>query len=319
MVKLGDSPELIKNAVQEIWRVEEAYIPDDLADAINTLMGIKKGPPPVPPVITPPTPKRLTSLDLMPKPFVWIPIPAGKVTLVEEYDDESYFGKKGESETFDVPEFSIAKYPVTNAQFAEFMKAGGYDNSNWWTDSGWKTRQKEKWKEPRYWKDSVFATQNANKADHPVVGVSWYEAVAFCLWLSEAAGENITLPTEQQWQRAAQGDDGRAYPWGKEWDGKRCNNSVGSNSSSDTTPVTQYEGKDKGDSPYDVTDLSGNVWEWCLTVYSSGEMGLDGTDNRVLRGGSWVVDNTDYLRAGYRNRYHPSYRYYIIGFRVATS
>ena len=65
------------------------------------------------------------------------------------------------------------------------------------------------WSEPRFWNDSQW-----NGAQHPVVGVSWYEAVAFCLWLSDVTGERIMLPTEDQWQYAAQGDDGRTYPWG---------------------------------------------------------------------------------------------------------
>src|SRR5690606_8543992 len=129
----------------------------------------------------------------------------------------------------------------------------------------------------RFWDDSQW-----NGADYPVVGVSWYEAVAFCRWLSEATGEAITLPTEEQWQYAAQGDDGRKYPWGDEWDCTRCNNSVEPCHSDGTTPVRQYEGP--GDSPFGVVDMSGNVWEWTLTEYESGVNDLDGANNRVIRG-----------------------------------
>jgi formylglycine-generating enzyme required for sulfatase activity len=94
------------------------------------------------------------------------------------------------------------------------------------------------WTEPRYWTDSTW-----NGDEQPVVGVSWYEAAAYCKWLSELTGEAITLPTEQQWQRAAQGDDGRAYPWGPNWDRSRCNNNVDGRGIGRTTPVRQYEGK----------------------------------------------------------------------------
>jgi len=185
---------------------------------------------------------RLTSLDLMPKPFAWIDIP-----------------NKG---------YSIAKYPVTNAQFAEFIKAGGYEIEKWWTEEGWQKRLEgwhyqdktwqasgTSWTQPRYWDDKKL-----NGAMQPVVGVSWFEAVAFCLWLSDATGENIMLPTEDQWQYAAQGDDGRTYPWGNEWNRDLCNNNVDKKGIGKTTPVTQYEGK--GDSPFGVVDMSGNVWEW---------------------------------------------------------
>jgi formylglycine-generating enzyme required for sulfatase activity len=142
-----------------------------------------------------------------------------------------------------------------------------------------------------------------------VVGVSWYEALAFCRWLGEQTGENILLPTEQQWQRAAQGDDNRTYPWGEGIDDSRCNYSrnVGR-----TTPVTNYPA---GASPYGVMDMSGNVWEWCLTQYDDGSEDIEGTNRRVLRGGSW--NNSDhYVRAAYRYYGNPYDWYYSIGFRV---
>ena len=130
--------------------------------------------------------RKPSAKDILPAPFAWIEIP----------------GKN----------YALAKYPLTNAQYAPFIKAGGYKNKQWWTEAGWQTCQKEKWIEPRYWQDKDF-----NGADQPVVGVSWYEAVAYCLWLSEQTGQKIMLPTEEQWQYAAQGDDGREYPWGNEW------------------------------------------------------------------------------------------------------
>ena len=150
-----------------------------------------------------------------------------------------------------------------------------------------------------------------------MVGVSWYEAVAYCLWLSEQTGQKIMLPTDEQWQYAAQGDDGREYPWGNEWDCKLCNNSVKPCDSNCTTPVTQYEGK--GDSPFGVVDMAGNVWEWCLSEDESGRNDLNGTNVCVLRGGSWGLNHTDFFRVSFRHRYYPYIRNFNIGFRLALS
>jgi formylglycine-generating enzyme required for sulfatase activity len=224
---------------------------------------------------------------LLPAPFAWVPIPG-----------------KG---------YSIAKYPLTNAQYKLFVDAGGYKQSKWWTKAGWKQRESEKWTEPRYWQDSTW-----NGDEQPVVGVSWYEAVAFCVWLSETSGEKIMLPTEDQWQYAAQGDDGRAFPWGNDWDGIRCNNNVDSKGIGKTTPVRTYEGK--GDSPFGVVDMAGNVWEWCLTDYDTKTNDVNSDANRrVLRGGSWSNYGTDFFRCVYRSWSLPHSRDYGWGFRLALS
>ncbi|MEQ8677195.1 MAG: SUMF1/EgtB/PvdO family nonheme iron enzyme [Aggregatilineales bacterium] len=227
---------------------------------------------------------RPTSLSLLPAPFDWIEIP-----------------KKG---------YSIAKYPVTNAQFAKFIEAGGYKNQQWWTKQGWQQRERDKWTEPRYWNDSKW-----NGTKQPVVGVSWYESVAFCLWLSETAGEKIMLPTEEQWQYAAQGDDGRTYPWDKYWNRELCNNNIDKKGIGKTTDVTQYEGK--GDSPFGVVDMAGNVSEWCLTDDNNktNDINSDATV-RVLRSGSWRHDNHGF-RCDYRRIGVPLLRYDTIGFRLS--
>ncbi len=298
-----------------------AETPSSSQTAVGSVSAEKTEPPPrtppqsrpAPPPRTPPQPEPVSrvsvvrSLDLLPAPFAWIDIPAGKVKL------EAGGYLKADT-TFDVPAFSIARYPVTNAQFAKFVEADGYYERQWWTEDGWKVRAREGWAEPRFWTDSAW-----NGADQPVVGVSWYEAVAFCKWLSATTGERIMLPTEGQWQRAAQGDDGRAYPWGDEWDGARCNNSAGSNNRKVTTPVTQYEGKQKGDSFFGVTDMAGNVWEWCLTAYETGSESLEGTDRRVLRGGSWGSVNSHGFRCALRYGYFPPHWVDSRGFRNSRS
>ena len=236
--------------------------------------------------------------------FSWVEIPGGRGTMAT---DESNVTLSIPSQTY-----WMAKYPVTNAQYAKFIEAGGYSTQRWWTAQGWQTCQKRNWTQPRYWTDAKW-----KGPEQPVVGVSWVEAVAFCRWLSEMTGEKIMLPTEAQWQYAAQGDDGRAYPWGNAWDAGRCNNNVDGKGIGRTTPVQQYEGK--GDSPFGVVDMAGNVWEWCSTSYNTGRDDLDGTDLRVLRGGSWDLTLTDIFRCTFRYRFTPTHGNTYGGFRLALT
>ncbi len=250
---------------------------------------------------------RSKSFELMPQPFDWIKIPAGKVTLGGNFTANG--GYITEATDYDVKAFSIAKYPITNAQFNCFIEAAGYNQRKFWTSDGWKECKKGGWAEPLYWGNEIW-----NKSDYPVVGVSWFEAIAFCQWLSEVSKELIMLSTDQQWQRAAHGDTQWAYPYGNQFDGNRCNfNTTG------LTKVTQYEGVDKGNSPFGVVDMSGNVWEWCLTKYESSGIQLDGDDLRVQRGGSWWIANDNSLRTDYRNSCAPSIRNHNLGFRIARN
>ncbi len=229
----------------------------------------------------------------------------------------------------DIPNkhYSIAKYPITNAQYTLFVEADGYNQRQWWTDAGWDAKLNgltfdysqggavathQPWVEPRYWRDSQW-----NSAEQPVVGVTWYEATAYCRWLSDLTEEQITLPTDEQWQYAAQGDDGRLYPWGNEWDCTRCNNSVKPCKSEGTTPVTQYEGK--GDSPFGVVDMSGNVWEWCLTTYDTKTNDLEGDMARVIRGGGWFYFSTADCRTNFPYYDMPYGCYNFRGFRISRS
>jgi formylglycine-generating enzyme required for sulfatase activity len=137
-----------------------------------------------------------------------------------------------------------------------------------------------------------------------VVGVSWYEALAYCRWLSEKSGKPYRLPTEAEWEKAARGTDGRRYPWGDAWDASLCNNKE--SGPGKTTPVGEYP---EGESPYGVEELVGQVWEWCRTKYSSsypyqpddGREDEEGSDTRILRGGSWYdSDPAGVCRCGYR-------------------
>ncbi len=260
----------------------------------------------------PPAPTKPRSIDLLPAPFAWIEIPGGRGTLKT---DEKNVTLPIPTETY-----WIGKYPVTNAQFAQFIEAGGYENDTWWTEAGWKAREEgwhyadgksrpsgKPWTQPRYWQNSKW-----NGDEYPVVGVSWYEAVAFCLWLSDATGEHVMLPTEQQWQRAAQGDTGWDYPYGNKFDATKSN--THKSGITRTTPVTNYEGK--GDSPFGVVDMSGNVWEWCATDWDSGSQDVHSVaTRRVLRGGSWV-DPVSNARCVSRYISIPHLRVDYRGFRV---
>jgi formylglycine-generating enzyme required for sulfatase activity len=226
------------------------------------------------------------SLSLLPQPFDWINI-----------------ARKG---------FTIAKYPLTNAQYRLFIDAGGYKNQEWWTEIGWTQREKGNWTTPQFWMDKQW-----NGADHPVVGISWYEAIAFCLWLSHMTGENITLPTSMQWISAAQGEDNRKFPWGNEWHCNSCNNSIVPCQSKRTTPVRWYE--TKGDSPYGVVDMAGNVWEWCRTAdYSDITDDIDSAaDRRMMFGGSWMDSALRRFRCDGRYGDFPFVRYPNVGLRLA--
>jgi formylglycine-generating enzyme required for sulfatase activity len=237
--------------------------------------------------------------------YSWVKVSGGQVTLEAG-------GYLREDSTFEVASFVMSRYPVTNEQYGQFIDDGGYTNRAWWTEDGWAAKGKQDWRESCYWQNNEW-----NQPDRPVVGVSWYEAVAFCRWLSASIQQTVLLPTEQQWQRAAQGDDGRDYPWGDEEPTRsRCN---WNRYQDETSPVTQYP---DGSSPFGIMDMSGNVWEWCLTSWDSGFTTLDGYEARILRGGSWSSDSPLSLRTAHRSprdpntRLNPSYRTHVtVGFR----
>lgn len=166
-----------------------------------------------------------------------------------------------------VAAFYIAKYPITNHQYQEFVEATGQPS-------------------PAHWPNGrVPELLN----DHPMVNVSWHAALAYCHWLTEKTGQIHRLPSEAEWEKAARGTDGRLYPWGDTFDEARCNTWEGGWGG--TTPVGKFSG---GASPYGVLDLVGNVWEWCSSLYTDypyqaddGRENLKARGWRTLRGGSW--------------------------------
>ena len=144
----------------------------------------------------------------------------------------------------DLPAYSIGKYPVTNLEYAEFIKQV----------MGQRVPQMAGWS---------GRTPPAAKKDHPVVSVSWKDAVAYCKWLSQQTHRVYRLPTEAEWEKAARGTDGRNYPWGNDWLDNACNAAAGDNG--DTMSVTAHAA---GASPFGCQDMLGNVEEWTNTLWS---------------------------------------------------
>ncbi|AEJ00624.1 Sulphatase-modifying factor protein [Nitrosomonas sp. Is79A3] len=204
-----------------------------------------------------------------------------------------------------LPEFHIARYPITHAQFQAFIDAGGYQDDHWW--QGW-----QGWQVLHERLDAP-ASPDWSEPNAPRETVSWYEAIAFCRWLSDRRGFMVSLPTEQQWERAARGTQGLNYPWGNEFqkDFSNCEFNLGR-----TSAVGLYS---HAASPDGVLDMAGNVWEWCLNEYDMSEnCQLSGNEARVLRGGSWFYYPVN-VRASVRVSYHPAYRRGNLGFRVLCS
>ena len=244
--------------------------------------------------------------ELLGSPFAWCHVTGGAVMLK---DATSYGGSKGGA--FQVRDFAIAKYPITNAQYDLFIKhENGFANPQWWAYS----LQAQQWHEDRPKpKPTAFPGDNL-----PRTRVSWFDALAFCYWLSAELNnkmENfigqVRLPTEPEWQRAAVGDTGWHYPWGNEVDETFANFG---NKDGQPGPVGLCP---KNISPSNVTGMIGNVWEWCLTGWETQENDLSGYKYRMIKGGAWNVSNLDHLRATDRGANSPRGRLNDCGFRCA--
>jgi formylglycine-generating enzyme required for sulfatase activity len=179
------------------------------------------------------------------------------------------------------------------------------------------------YRQPQFWHDSRF-----NHPSQPVVGVCWFEARAYCAWLSAQTSGAYSLPTEAEWEAAARGLAGRVYAYGNDYDAARCN--TFETHIRRTTPIGVFPG---GQTPEGIADLSGNVWEWTTTIWGHDlnrpdfaypyvpidgrEDTTDGAVRRVVRGGSWY-SYRDYARAAYRSYARPDYRFAYLGFRVVA-
>jgi formylglycine-generating enzyme required for sulfatase activity len=211
-------------------------------------------PPPAPPIASDHFPERLASLGFVGKTAIVdgksieyiVPplcaIPAGPFLMGDD------------KHSVTLPDYQIARYPVTVAEYACFVRAGYAEPAGWQTQLGY--------------------------LDHPVVSISWHDATAYAAWLVERTGQPWRLPSEAEWEKAARGSDGREYPWGNHFDQNRCNTSE--SGIGGTTPVGSYvagrqiifptgerQTLQSGASPYEVEDLAGNVWEWTESRYDN--------------------------------------------------
>lgn len=245
--------------------------------------------------------------------IVWCDVSAGDFFMGNSQEtDEMAWDVEAPPHLEHIPaDYRISKYPITNAQYEAFVQDGGY-TERWrhcWTEAGWNWRSDEGHHEPNHYGEA-FGLPN-----HPVVGVAWYEASAFCVWLSAKLNTPVSLPTGAQWEKAARSTDRRRYPWGSEITSEHANwtaTGIGMTSAVGIFP--------KGASPFGVLDLSGNVWEWCLTkwhrdytVTTNNEAW--GVATRVMRGGSFYYDHS-YARCAVRSDGDPGYRSDNVGFRA---
>ncbi len=236
---------------------------------------------------------------------VWVEVPAGEFQMGSEN------GSEDERPVHQVllESFLIARVPVTNAQYRIFVQASGH-------------------KPPENWEDGRLPP---GLESHPVVDVTWHDALAYCRWLAEVIGKAVALPSEAQWEKAARGHgDQREYPWGDGWDESKCNTlELGLGG---TTPVGIFP---DGSSPYGCLDMVGNVWEWTSSHWgkdggepeyaypydpADGRENLEAGDNvlRVLRGGWWSLPR-DGARCSARFGDYPlDWRDYG-GFRIVVS
>lgn len=232
--------------------------------------------------------------------FLWVP--GGTFTMGSAEDEPASYDDERPAHAVTLRGFWLAETPVTNQQHAAYLEAE--------PDAP----------EPRYWRDRRFSGR-----EQPVVGVTWYDAVAFCRWLGRASQRQVELPSEAQWEYAARGPEGRRHPWGDEPPDQTRGCFGLDLTTGQTAPVGQYP---RGRGPFGHLDLAGNVWEWCRDTWDAAAYSQealwsrpspmledDGVDERACRGSSWGHPAGG-LRAAYRHHHRADGWGGGLGFRV---
>ncbi len=310
-----------------------------------------------------------------------VEIAAGRAEIGSDPSDAEADDDERPRHRVELAAYAIGRYPVTNAEYECFLKAGGYADERYWSAGGkyWlrgeavpgeddpadlylRTWQRfkddpseiDRWirqgfmterdadnmwrilitwsedrvlaqirewypqgevvRQPRFWDDLAF-----NNPSQPVVGVCWYEAVAYANWLADVTGTAWRLPSEAEWEWAAR-RGGRSFPWGNGWDETKLNSLEGRVMR--TTPVGVYP---QGATPDGIHDLAGTIWEWTATRYAGYPYSpdadlenLDATGIRIARGGGWSA-NRKMVRCAYRVRYLPWDGFDNGGYRLART
>ena len=215
----------------------------------------------------------------------------------------------------EIPEFQMDRFPISVAQYQTFIDAGGYEDYDFWDDDGWHWLQTEQITHPRLWDannpdhDGMFTKVQGDlltefvQPNKPVIGVSWFEADAFCRFY------NRRLPSEAEWEAAARGLENFTYPWGNEW----MADGIGawgnrSGSKRVTAAIGQFP-ESKG--PFGHEGLVGNIWQWTTTPWDSS----DDQGAITAKGGSWGSPS-DQCTNGSRNGFKPRDQWTHVGFRT---
>jgi iron(II)-dependent oxidoreductase len=260
-----------------------------------------------------------------PVPADAVLVPAGPFTLGVDGDQEPWsLDNERPAHTVDLPAYRIGRLPVTNAQWQQFVDAGGYDEPHWWSDRGWEHRTRAGLERPLHWAPDGsrrrFGLVEEIPPREPVQHVCFFEAEAYAAW----AGAR--LPTEQEWEKACAWDPGlgrrRRWPWGDaDWTPGLAN--LGGDALR-PAPVGAYPA---GASAYGAEQMIGDVWEWTSSafepwpgftpmLYADYSAPFFGGEYRVLRGGSWAVGGAS-IRPSFRNWDLPVRRQIFCGLRLA--
>jgi len=239
-----------------------------------------------------------------------VPVPAGEFWMGSDATDTLADNDEHPRHQVVLDAFRIGRTEVTYHDYQWFLfQMEGLDHAPCHGD------------EPRR-KDhrTELPLEDLGDMDHPILGIDWYDAYAFCSW----AG--FRLPTEAEWEKAARGTDGRIYPWGAEWDPSRANAKGKEDGFAKSAPVGSFP---SGMSPYGALDMAGNAWEWVADYYRRWPFrGLLADPPRpprwsiyrVIRGGSWI-NSPENLRSAERSKRTesaPALRYLDVGFRCAA-